>query len=105
MTASARAFFYDATEEVWQTVLSGAQPSTEAVARVRLASTHAARTGADVSRAAFALAGTTAIYNGHRLSRALNDSLVVAQHAFLGEGTMMSTGQILLGLPTAPGFP
>ncbi|WP_246102528.1 acyl-CoA dehydrogenase family protein [Methylobacterium terricola] len=102
---SARAFFYEATEAAWQTVLAGDRPSNEAVATLRLAATHAARTGADESRAAFALAGTTAIYNGHRLSRALCDSLVVAQHAFLGEGTLMSAGRVLLGLPTTPGFP
>lgn len=102
---AARAFFYEATEAAWQTVLVGDRPSTEAVATLRLAATHAARTGADTARAAFALAGTTAIYNGHSLSRALCDSLVVAQHAFLGEGTLMSAGRVLLGLPTTPGFP
>ena len=102
---SARAFFYEMTESVWQTVLAGSRPAIEDVSLLRLSATNAARVSADVARAAFGLAGTTAIYNGHNLSRALNDSLVVAQHAFLGEGTYQSAGRILLGLPSAPGFP
>ncbi len=102
---SARAFFYEMTESVWATVQSGAKPSVEEVSLLRLAATNAAHVGADVARIAFGLAGTTAIYNGHGLSRALNDGLVVAQHAFLGEGTFQSAGRILLGLPAAPGFP
>ncbi len=102
---SARAFFYEMTEQVWATVQSGAKPSVEDVGLLRLAATNAARVGADVARAAFGLAGISAIYNGHGLSRALNDTLVVAQHAFLGEGTYQSAGRILLGMPAAPGFP
>jgi len=105
MLRSARAFFYEATENVWEMVLAGGPASTEATSALRLASTHAARTGAEVSRIACALAGTTSIYNGHGLARAMCDSLVVAQHAFLGEGTLQSAGRVLLGLPTTPGFP
>ena len=101
---SARGFFYDATEAVWDTVLAGSRPAPEAVALLRLASTHAARTGAAVSRVACGLAGTGALTIGHSLSRAMCDSLVVAQHAFLNEGTLQSAGQALLGLKSAPGF-
>ncbi len=102
---SARAFFFETTEHVWDTVVSGDEPTVEACALLRLAATHAARTGAEVSRVACALAGTASIYNGHGLSRAMCDSLVVAQHAFLSEGTLQSAGQVLLGLPAPPGFP
>ncbi len=100
----ARAFFYDATETIWDTVLAGSKPSPEAVAALRLACTHAARTGAAVSRVACGLAGTSAVTIGHRLARAMCDSLVVAQHAFLNEGTLQNAGQVFLGLPAAPGF-
>lgn len=102
---AARAFFYDATGEVWETVLAGDKPSDEAKTVLRLAASHAAKTGADVSRMVTELTGTTSIYNGHPLARALTDSFVVAQHAFLNEGTMQNAGRVLLGLPTVPGYP
>jgi alkylation response protein AidB-like acyl-CoA dehydrogenase len=104
MLRSARSFFYDATETLWAEVQTGA-PNQKTVALMRLAATNAARTGADVARIACGLAGTSSIYTTHNLARAMCDSLVVAQHAFLSEGTMQSAGRILLGLPAQPGFP
>ena len=102
---AARAFFYEATDEVWSAVLAGDKPSIEKTTALRLASSHAAKTGADVSRIVTELTGTTSIYHGHPLARALTDSFVVAQHAFLNEGTMQNAGRVLLGLPSVPGFP
>ena len=72
---------------------------------MRLAATNAARSGAEVARIACGLAGTASIYTAHSLAQAMCDSLVVAQHAFLSEGTLQSAGRILLGLPGQPGFP
>jgi alkylation response protein AidB-like acyl-CoA dehydrogenase len=105
MLRSARAFFYDETDVVWNKVLAGDEVSLKSTTVLRLAITHAARTSAEVARMVCALAGTGAIYNGHALSRAMCDSLVVAQHAFLSEGTLESAGRAFLGLPTPPGFP
>ena len=102
---SARAFFYEATEAVWSEVRRDANSSVETAAALRLAATYAARTAAEVARVAAGLAGTTSIYAGHELARAQCDSLVVAQHAFLSEGTYQSAGRILLGFPNEPGFP
>jgi indole-3-acetate monooxygenase len=104
MLRSARSFFYEATETLWTEVQNGA-PNQKTVTLMRLAATHAARSGAEVARIACGLAGTTSIYTAHDLARAMCDSLVVAQHAFLSEGTMQSAGRILLGLPAQPGFP
>lgn len=101
---SARAFFYEATENLWSEVLNG-EPNPKTVTLMRLAATHAARSGAEAARIACGLAGTTSIYTSHNLARAMCDSLVVAQHAFLSEGTMQSAGRMLLGLPSQPGFP
>ena len=85
--------------------MKGDTPLVDDVAMLRLASTNAARAGAEVARIAFGLAGTAAIYDDHHLSRNLNDSAVVAQHAMLGEGTLQSAGRIFLGLPPIAGFP
>ena len=81
------------------------EPSQRTMTLMRLAASNAARSGAEVARIACCLAGTTAIYTEHNLARAMCDSLVAAQHAFLSEGTLQSAGRILLGLPSQPGFP
>ncbi len=104
MLRSARSFFYDATESLWNEVIAGA-PTQKTVTLMRLAATNAARSGAEVARIACSLTGTTSIYTEHNLARAMCDSLVVAQHAFLSEGTLQSAGRILLGLEAQPGFP
>lgn len=104
MLRSARAFFYETTETLWSEVRNGA-PEQKTVALMRLAATNAARSGAEVARIACGLAGTASISTTHNLARSMCDSLVVAQHAFLSEGTMQSAGRILLGLPSQPGFP
>jgi alkylation response protein AidB-like acyl-CoA dehydrogenase len=104
MLRSARSFFYEATEALWGEVLAGA-PTPKTVTLMRLAATNAARSGAEVARIACSLAGTTSIYTQHNLARTMCDSLVVAQHAFLSEGTLQSAGRILLGLEAQPGFP
>ena len=102
---SARAWFYEVTEMVWAKAVSGDEIKTCDQGLLRLASTQAAKTGANVARRAFELAGTTGIFAGHPLQRYLNDALVVAQHAFMNDGTWQSGGQALLGLQTPPGYP
>lgn len=102
---SARAWFYEETEVMWERVKAGREVGVADIARLRIASTHIAKTGADVTRRAFELAGTTGIFNAHPLSRYLLDALVVAQHAFMNDGTWQSGGSVLLGKTPPPGYP
>lgn len=102
---SARSWFYEVTDMVWAKAVAGDTITKQGRALIRLASTQAARTGADVARRAFELAGTTGIFTGHPLQRYLQDALVVAQHAFMNDGTWQSAGQVLLGKDAPPGFP
>ncbi len=102
---SARAFLYEATDSVWQAVLAGEDVTAQQSNLLRLASTNAARAGADVARAAFTLAGTPGIFKANALQRYLHDALVVVQHAFLAEGHWQSAGRVLLGQSTPPGYP
>lgn len=104
MLRSARSFFYETTEELWNEALNGpANPTT--VMLMRLAATNAARCSAEVAKIACGLAGARSVYATHSLARAMCDSFVVAQHAFFSEGTLQSAGRLLLGLPAQPGFP
>ena len=102
---SARAFFYEATEQAFEIVAAGDPLGTEQANLLRLASSHIARIGADAARTAYTLSGTTGIYSAHPLARHVQDAMVVVQHAFLSEGTWQNAGRVLLGLDAPPGFP
>jgi alkylation response protein AidB-like acyl-CoA dehydrogenase len=101
---SARAFFYDSTDRVWQSILAGNPVTADQVSLLRLAATQIAREGAEVVQRAYRLGGTMAIYRSHPLQRLLRDSMVVTQHAFLGEGNYDGAGAVFVGVPPIPGY-
>jgi alkylation response protein AidB-like acyl-CoA dehydrogenase len=101
---SARAFFYEATESAWETILKGDNLTPEQTSLLRLSAVQAARSGANAVQSAYLLAGTAAIYDGHPLQRYLRDAMVVTQHAFLGEGLYDAAGAVSLGVPPMPGY-
>jgi len=102
---SARAFFYETTEEVWDVVSRGDVVSPDQRVRLRLCATNAASESAAVTQMAFYMGGASAINRGHLLVRCLMDASAVAQHAFLGMGTWTSAGAGMLDQPTPAGFP
>jgi alkylation response protein AidB-like acyl-CoA dehydrogenase len=67
---SARAFLYDATSEVWHSILAGNPVTPEQVSLLRLTAVEIAKVGNEVVQAMFGLAGTTAIYSNHPCSAA-----------------------------------
>lgn len=102
---SARAYFYEVTEEAWQTVLAGDPATDQHNAHLRLAATHLAKTAADTVSRVIQLSGTGAIATGHPLQWLLGDALVPQQHAFLGPAMYDAAGAVLMGQPpTVPGF-
>jgi len=103
---SARAWFYEASREVYALAEAGIEISDETTALLRLAATNAAHVGRRVALAAFDLAGTGAIYTSHPLQRYLQDGLVPPQHAMLASATYEAAGAVLLGeQATIPSFP
>ncbi|SAK68035.1 acyl-CoA dehydrogenase [Caballeronia temeraria] len=101
---SARAFFYESTYSVWQSILAGNEVTPEQVSLLRLSATQIAREGADVVNRAYRLGGTMAIYRTHPLQRLMRDAMVVTQHAFLGEGNYDGAGAVFVGVPPIPGY-
>jgi alkylation response protein AidB-like acyl-CoA dehydrogenase len=102
---SARAFFYEAAEEAYATVLAGDPVTDQQNALLRLSSTHAVHAGSDVVRQVFDLSGTNAIYNDHPLQPLVRDAMVPTQHAFLSPAMYDAAGAVLMGLaPTIPAF-
>jgi indole-3-acetate monooxygenase len=101
---SARAFFYETTDDVWSSILAGNDVTPEQVSLLRLSATQIAREGADVVHRAYRLGGTMAIYRHHPLQRLVRDSMVVTQHAFLSEGNYDGAGAVFVGVPSIPGY-
>ncbi|MBC9725120.1 acyl-CoA dehydrogenase family protein [Streptomyces sp. TRM68367] len=101
---SARAFFYEATEEAWATVLAGDPPTDGQASALRLASAHLAKVSFEVVRAAYQLGGIGAIADGSALQHYLRDASVVPQHAFLQEGMYDGAGAVLMGVQPFPGY-
>jgi alkylation response protein AidB-like acyl-CoA dehydrogenase len=102
---SARAFFYEATEEAFASLLAGDPLDLKARNLLRLSSSHAAKVGMEVAQAAYRVSGTTGIFSAHSIAHRFQDALIVPQHAFLSEGTWQSAGRVLLGLDAPTGFP
>ena len=102
---SARAYFYETTEALYASLCAGEELDRAAATQVRLAASHAARTGAEVCLSVYRMMGTDGIFADSDVGRYLQDALIVPQHAFLSEGTYENAGKSLLGLETGPGYP
>jgi alkylation response protein AidB-like acyl-CoA dehydrogenase len=102
---SARAFFYEASEAAWATILAGDPVSPQQANLLRLSAVHAARTCADIVQEAHRLGGIAAIYRSHPLQKMVRDAMVVTQHAFLNEAAYEGAGSMFVGLPPSMPYP
>jgi alkylation response protein AidB-like acyl-CoA dehydrogenase len=102
---SARAFFYETTEELWRTVAAANQPTLRQIALHRIATTNAAQVAASVARTASVLAGGTAIFKTSSLQRHARDADAVGHHFTVAPHVWEDAGRVLMGrTPTAPMF-
>ena len=101
---SARAFFYEITESVWESIMRGDGVNPKQVNLLRLAAVEATRVGAYAVQTAYRLGGIAAIYDNHPLQLYLRDAMVVTQHAFMSEGLYDAAGSIFTGLPPYRGY-
>ena len=102
---SARSFFYEMADQVWEVVLAGDEPTIEQKNLLRLSATHAAQSCARVVQGAYRAAGMSAIHKTHRLQQMVRDTMVVTQHASLSEATLEDAGGILANMGGKPGYP
>lgn len=102
---SARAFFYESAQAAWDTIIAGDPVTPSQANLMRLSATHAAHVCAEVVMQAYQMAGIAAIYEESRLQRLVRDSIVVTQHAFLGEGTFDASGALFVGIPPVTPYP
>lgn len=101
---SARAFFYEATDEVWDVIVRGDQPTKDQISLIRLATTNVAHETAEATRIAYQLSGMQGTYLNHPLSRCFRDASLVTQHAFMGEITYQNAGAMMFGHEPLPGY-
>jgi len=101
---SARTWFYKAIDDVWQRLLAGDDASASQVSALRLSSTHATRVAAKVARQVLALNGMGGIELTSPLQRYVRDTMVITQHAFMGELSYINAGTLLFGGTPLPGY-
>lgn len=101
---ASKAFFYEATEDAWHTIMQGDKPSSHQVSMLRLSSTHLTRECAKATTTAYHLAGMVSTFNQHRLSRFFRDAMMCTQHAFMGEVTFQNAGAMFFGNDPLPGY-
>jgi len=101
---SARAWFFDAIDDVWQCILAGDEPACEQINALRLSSTHVTRVAAEVTRQALALNGMGGITMTSPLQRYVRDTLVITQHAFMGDLSYLNAGTVYFGGQPLPGY-
>jgi indole-3-acetate monooxygenase len=93
---AAHALYENAVAESWQAAQSGTIDPT-LKADLRLASTHAVRTCADVVRHVHDIAGGTSVYKDSAIQRRLRDAQTMTQHMITNAATYEMTGRVLLG--------
>jgi alkylation response protein AidB-like acyl-CoA dehydrogenase len=96
----ARALLRESVAQAWEGAQARGEVSVQDRTVLRLASTHAATTGASVAATAYQLGGGSAIYDDSPLQRRFRDANVVTQHMLVGPATLELTGRLLLGLET-----
>ncbi len=97
---SARALVQREIAAGWALATAGQPLDIQARARLRLAATHLTRTAAEATRAAWDIAGGSAVYASHPLQRRFRDAHVATQHMMVAPPTWELAGRILLGVPT-----
>ncbi|HZP57929.1 MAG TPA: acyl-CoA dehydrogenase family protein [Dehalococcoidia bacterium] len=94
----ARAFMYDALDDLWQTVACGQEPALRQQALLRAACVQATETAASVTRTASTLAGSTSVYRASSLQRHARDADVITHHFTQAPHVWEDAGRALLGL-------
>ena len=101
---SARAFFYESTEEAWRSITAGSKPSKAQVNLLRLSSTNLTHECAEAVRICYQMSGMVGASNKHPLSRISRDVALCTQHAFTGTVTYQNAGAMFFGHDPLPGY-
>ncbi len=101
---SARAFFYESTEQAWDAIAEHGEVPPDLINMLRLSASHLTRECAEVTATAYKMVGMSSVYYAHPLSRCFRDVHLATQHAFMGEITFQNAGAMLFGKQPLPGY-
>jgi alkylation response protein AidB-like acyl-CoA dehydrogenase len=98
---AARALLDESIASAWARATDSGEVPTAQRAALRLAATHAATTGADVTTTAYKLGGGSSVYESKSpLPRRFRDAHTATQHMLVAPATNELAGRLILGLPT-----
>jgi alkylation response protein AidB-like acyl-CoA dehydrogenase len=98
LVRSGRAFLYDALEEAWKVVCSGATLNVNQRAMLWLAATQATSAATQAVDLMFSAGGSASVYANVGLERCVRDIRTAAQHLVVVPSNYEMIGQALLGL-------
>lgn len=103
LVRSARSYFFDTADALWQAATETRAISAEERAAVRIASLTAAENSVAAADLLYRLAGTTAIFQSSPLERCWRDVHTAAQHMQVQESRWETAGRVFFGLdPASP---
>ena len=98
--AAAREYMYQQTELLWQKALAGESDAEPLLrARVRLATSHAARSSVHAVDLLHAALGTSSLFQNTPLERQFRDIHMAAAHVMISQFTFEAAGRVEMGLP------
>ena len=93
MLRAARAFLFEACDDVWKTVATGAELSLEQRAAVRLSCAQVADAAKAVVQIAYDIGGGTSVYESCPLQRCFRDMYAAVQQS----GCRAATSRLVVG--------
>jgi alkylation response protein AidB-like acyl-CoA dehydrogenase len=99
---SAAIYLYDTSWRLWQSVLNG-EDDARLRGKVRLATSHAAKSSVQAVDLLHGALATSAIFNSSPLARQFRDMHVAAAHVMIGSMTFEASGRVIMGMEA--GFP
>jgi len=97
LVGSARAYIFARIDEIWHTLLTGAQPTPKQRALYRIAIAHAHAGCVEAVEGLFKAYGGGAVYMSSPFDRYLRDLLTINQHTMNSLKIYETTGRVLLG--------
>ena len=99
--SSARAYLFDAVQDMWKLACDGNSDPTQKIAQSPLAMVNASQESAKAVDLLFERAGTTAVFQSHPMERDHRDIHVATKQRVGNASNCDLAGQVLLGLKPA----
>jgi alkylation response protein AidB-like acyl-CoA dehydrogenase len=97
LLGSARDYVFARINDIWQTLLAGAQPTAKQRALYRIAIAHAHAASIEAVEGLFKAYGGGAVYSSSPFDRSLRDLLTINQHTMNSLKIYETAGRVLLG--------